>query len=106
MNTSRHSQLSPSEAAADAAQATAFGLRAVEVAVVVFGWLLVTPPFFVLAVVVVVPTALVLAVVLALVALLAAPTILVHRVLAHHREHHSTLFLHRLGFDRLVGGAD
>jgi hypothetical protein len=36
------------------------------------------------------------AVVAAVVAAIAVPTVLVRRVLAHHRAHGSTLFLHRL----------
>src|SRR3954452_8123761 len=96
MNTSRHSEPGPGEIGADALEATAVGVRALEVALVVFGWLLVTPPLLVLAFVVVVPTVVVLAVVLAVVAVFAVPTTLVRRVLAHHREHGSTLFLHRL----------
>lgn len=110
MNTSRHAGPSRDEIGADAVEATAIGLRVAEVILVLFGLLLVTPPLFAMAVVVVVPTAVVLAVILVVVPLFVVPTRLVRRVLAHHRDHGSTLFLHRLRLrataDRPVGAAD
>lgn len=50
----------------------------------------------ILAVVVVVPVIAIGADVAVLAGLIAVPTLLMRHVRAHHREHQSTLFLHRL----------
>jgi hypothetical protein len=86
----------PVEVTADLVEVTGAGLRIAEVGVVVFLGLLVCPPLLILAVVVAVPVIAVSAVVAAVVAAIAVPTLLVRRVLAHHRVHGSTRFLHRL----------
>jgi hypothetical protein len=75
---------------------TGGGLRIAEVGLVIFLGLLVCPPLLILAVVVAVPVVAISAVVAAVVAAIAVPTVLVRRVLAHHRAHGSTLFLHRM----------
>jgi hypothetical protein len=75
---------------------TGAGLRIVEIGLVVVLGLLVCPPLLILAVVVAVPLIGFSLVVAAVVAAIAVPTFLVRRVRAHHREHRSTLFLHRL----------
>jgi hypothetical protein len=75
---------------------TGGGLRVVEIGAVVLLGLLVCPPLLILAVLVAVPVVAVSAVVAAVVAAIAVPTVLVRHVLAHHRAHGSTLFLHRL----------
>jgi hypothetical protein len=84
------------DTAEEIAAVTGGGLRIVELALVTLLGLLVCPPFFILAVVVAVPVIAVSAVVAGVVALVAVPTWLVRRVRAHHREHGSTLFVHRL----------
>jgi hypothetical protein len=84
------------EVGADLIEVTGGGLRIAEVGVVIFLGLLVCPPLLILAVVVAVPVIAIAAVVAAVVAAIAAPTVLVRHVLAHHRAHGSTLFLHRL----------
>jgi Flp pilus assembly protein TadB len=84
------------ELAADLAEAGGDGLRVAEIGLVIFLGLLVCPPLLILAVVVAVPLIAISAVVAAVVAAVAVPTWLVRRVRAHHREHQSTLFLHRL----------
>jgi hypothetical protein len=86
----------PIEVTADLVEVTGAGLRIAEVGVVIFLGLLVSPPLLILAVVVAVPVIAISAVVAAVVAAIAAPTVLVRHVLAHHRAHGSTLFLHRL----------
>jgi hypothetical protein len=86
----------PVEVSAELIEATGGGLRIAEVGLVIFLGLLVAPPFLILAVVVAVPLIAIAAVVAAAVAAIAVPTLLVRRVLAHHRSHGSTLFLHRL----------
>ena len=86
----------PVEVSAELIEVTGGGLRIAEVGLVIFLGLLVAPPLLILAVVVAVPVIAVSAVVAALVAAIAVPTVLVRRVLAHHRAHGSTLFLHRL----------
>jgi hypothetical protein len=80
----------------EALEYTGGGLRIVEVALVVFLGLLICPPLLILAVVVAAPLVALALVVAAVAAAVVVPTLLVRRVLAHHREHHSTLFLHRL----------
>jgi hypothetical protein len=87
---------SPAEVGADLVEATGVSLRIAEVAVVVFIGLLVAPPLLILAVVVAAPLLAISAVVAAVVLAIVVPTALVRRVLAHHREHGSTMFLHRL----------
>jgi hypothetical protein len=93
---SRTDHLTPVEAAEEVIAVTGGGLRIVELAIVTLLGLLVCPPFFILAVVVAAPLIAISAVVAGVVALVAVPTWLVRRVRAHHREHGSTLFLHRL----------
>jgi hypothetical protein len=84
------------EAAEEVIAVSGGGLRVLELAAVTLIGLLVCPPFFILAVVVAVPVIAVSALVLGVAALVAVPAWLVRRVHAHHREHGSTLFLHRL----------
>jgi len=84
------------EVTAEVVEATGGGLRIAEVGLVIFLGLLVCPPFLILAVVVAAPLIAITAGVAAAVAAIAVPTVLVRRVLAHHRAHGSTLFLHRL----------
>ena len=86
----------PLEVSAEVVEATGGGLRIVEVGLVIFIGLLVCPPLLILAVVVAVPLIAIAALVGAVVAAIAVPTVLVRRVLAHHRAHGSTLFLHRV----------
>ena len=86
----------PVEVSADLIEVTGGGLRIAEIGVVVFLGLLVCPPLLILAVVVAAPVIALSAVVAAVVAAIAVPTMLVRHVLAHHRAHGSTLFLHRL----------
>ena len=86
----------PVEVSAEAIEVAGGGLRIAEVGVVTLLGLLVCPPLLILAVVVAVPVIAVTAVVAAVVAAIAVPTVLVRHVLAHHRAHGSTLFLHRL----------
>jgi hypothetical protein len=86
----------PVEVSAELIEATGGGLRIAEVGLVGFLGLLVAPPFLILAVVVAVPLIAIAAVVGAAAAAITVPTVLVRRVLAHHRAHGSTLFLHRL----------
>jgi hypothetical protein len=75
---------------------TGGGLRIVEIGAVGLLGLLVVPPFAILAVVVAVPAIAVAAVIAGAAALITVPTWLVRRVRAHHREHGTTLFVHRL----------
>jgi hypothetical protein len=84
------------EVSAEAFEVAGGGLRIAELGLVTFLGLLVCPPFLILAVVVAAPIIAVAAVVAAVVGAIAVPTLLVRRVLAHHRAHGSTLFLHRL----------
>jgi uncharacterized membrane protein len=98
MSTQKNTHPGPSEVSADVVEASGAGLRAVEVALVVLAGLLVAPPLLVMAVAVAVPAAVVLAVLGALYAVIAAPTVAVRRVRAHHRRHGSTAFLHRLSW--------
>jgi hypothetical protein len=77
-------------------EVTGGGLRIVEIGAAALLGLLICPPLLILAVIVAVPTIAIGAVVAAAFAAVAGPTWLVRRVRAHHREHGSTLFLHRL----------
>jgi hypothetical protein len=86
----------PLEVSAELTEVTGGGLRIAEVGLVIFLGLLVCPPLLILAVVVAVPVVAASAVVAAVVAAIAVPTVLVRHVLAHHRAHGSTLFLHRV----------
>jgi uncharacterized membrane protein len=86
----------PVEVTEEIVAVTGGGLRIVELGVVILLGLLVCPPFFILAVVVAAPIIAISALVAAVVAAIAVPWWLVRRVRAHHREHGSTLFLHRL----------
>ena len=81
---------------AEVVEATGAGLRVAELGLVVFLGLLICPPFLILAVVVAAPIIAIAAVVAAVAAAIVVPTLLVRRVLAHHRAHGSTLFLHHL----------
>ena len=74
------------EVSAEVIEVTGGGLRIAEVGLVIFLGLLVCPPLLILAVVVAVPV----------IATSAVPTVLGRRVLAPHRAHDSTLFLHRV----------
>jgi hypothetical protein len=99
MNTTQdvHStHLTSLEVGADAVEVTGAGLRIAEIGLVVLLGLLVCPPLLILAVVVAAPLIAMTAVVAAVVAAIAVPAILVRRVLAHHRAHGTTLFLHRV----------
>ncbi len=84
------------EVSAEVIEVTGGGLRIAEIGLVILLGLLVCPPLLILAVVVAAPLIAMTAVVAAVVAAVAVPTILVRRVLAHHRAHGTTLFLHRL----------
>jgi hypothetical protein len=84
------------EVSAEVIEVTGGGLRIAEIGLVILLGLLVCPPLLILAVVVAAPLIAMIAVVAAVVAAVAVPTILVRRVLAHHRAHGTTLFLHRL----------
>jgi hypothetical protein len=86
----------PIEVTADLVEVTGAGLRIAEVGVVIFLGLLVSPPLLILAVVVAMPVIAISAAVAAVATAIAVPTVLVRHVLAHHRAHGSTLFLHRL----------
>lgn len=86
----------PVELGEDLVEVTGAGVRVVEIALVVFLGLLVCPPLLILAVLVAVPALAVTALVAAVVAAVVVPTLLVRRVVAHHRAHGSTLFLHRI----------
>lgn len=102
MNTTQHirpprtGHPTPLDVGAEVIEVTGGGLRIAEIGLVILLGLLVCPPFLILAVVVAAPLIAVAAVVAAAVAAVAVPTVLVRRVLAHHRAHGSTLFLHRL----------
>jgi hypothetical protein len=101
MNTAKNSRPPVSghpsavEVSGELIEVTGGGLRVVEVGLVVLLGLLVCPPLMILAVLVAVPAIAISALVAAAVAAVAVPTVLVRRVLAHHRAHGSTLFLHR-----------
>jgi hypothetical protein len=84
------------EVTAELVEVTGGGLRIAEIGLVIFLGLLVCPPLLILAVVVAAPVIAMTAVVAAVVAAVAVPTVLVRRVLAYHRAHGTTLFLHRL----------
>lgn len=84
------------EEGADFVEGVGTGLRIAEIAVVTLLGLLVCPPLLLLAFLVAAPAVAVAALVAAVAAAIAVPTILVRRVVAHHRAHGSTLFLHRL----------
>jgi hypothetical protein len=84
------------EVTAEVVEVTGGGLRIAEIGLVIFLGLLVCPPLLILAVVVAAPLIAITALVAAVVLAIAVPTLLVRRVLAHHRAHGSTLFLHRL----------
>jgi hypothetical protein len=96
MNTTENIHPSAVELSAEVVEVTGGALRAVEIAAVTLLGLLVAPPFLILAVVVAAPFIAIGAVVAAVVGAIAAPTILVRRVRAHHRAHGSTMFLHRI----------
>jgi hypothetical protein len=89
-------QPTPAAVSAEVIEMAGGGLRIAEVGLVLFLGLLVAPPLLILAVVVAVPVIAISAVIAAAAAAIAVPTLLVRRVLAYHRAHGSTLFLHRL----------
>jgi hypothetical protein len=101
MNTTPHIHSSvaghtpAAELGADVAEVAGIGLRVIEIAMFAFIGLLFAPPLLILAVIVAVPTLAIAALVAAVVVAIAVPTALVRRVRAHHREHGSTMFLHR-----------
>jgi hypothetical protein len=90
-------QLTPVELSEELVEVTGAGGRVIEVGLVSLLGLLACPPLLILAVVVAVPAIALSALVAAVVAAVVVPTALVRRVVAHHRAHGSTLFLHRLG---------
>ncbi|WP_445149954.1 hypothetical protein [Baekduia sp. Peel2402] len=77
-------------------EVTGGGLRIAEIVIVGLLGLLVCPPLLILAVIVAVPTLAVVLAVAAVVAAVAVPAWLIRKLLAHHRAHQSTLFLHRV----------
>jgi uncharacterized membrane-anchored protein len=98
MSTSRHTEETPAELGADVVEGAGVGLRTVELAVIVLLGLLATPPLLVMAVAIAVPAVAVAALVVVPVAVIAVPVKLVRRARAHHQEHGTTLFLHRLSW--------
>jgi hypothetical protein len=82
----------PVELGEDVVEVTGGGVRVLELGLVLFLGLLLCPPLLILAVLVAVPALAVSAVVAAI----AIPTLLVRRVVLHHREHGTTLFIHRV----------
>ena len=96
MNATDNIHPSGLELTAELVEVSGGGLRAVEIAAVTLLGLLVAPPFLILAVVVAVPFIAMGAVLAAVVGAIAAPTILVRRIRAHHRAHGSTMFVHRI----------
>jgi Flp pilus assembly protein TadB len=81
------------EVTEEVVEVTGGGLRILEVGLI---GLLVCPPLLILAVVVAMPVIAFSAVIAVAAAAVLGPIWLVRRVRAHHREHESTLFLHRL----------
>jgi hypothetical protein len=96
MSTTDHIHPSGAEATEELIEVTGGGLRIAEIAMVGFAGLLLCPPLLILAVIVAVPAIAIGLVVAAVAAAILGPTALVRRVRAHHREHGSTMFLHRL----------
>jgi hypothetical protein len=96
MSTTNTTHPSDAELGADLVEAGGDGLRVVEIGLTIFAGLLICPPLLILAVVVAVPFIAIAAIVAAVVGAVALPVTLVRRVRAHHREHGTTLFLHRL----------
>jgi hypothetical protein len=96
MDTTNDIHASGIEVIEEVAEVTGGGLRIVEIGAAVLLGGLICPPLLILAVIVAVPAIATGAVVAAAFAAIAGPTWLVRRVRAHHREHGSTLFLHRL----------
>jgi Flp pilus assembly protein TadB len=86
----------PVELGEELVEVTGAGVRVAEVGLVILLGLLVCPPLLILAVIVAVPAIAFSAVVAAVVAAVVVPTWLVRKVVAHHRAHRTTLFLHRL----------
>lgn len=96
MSTTNDVHPNRAEVTADVVEGIGDALRVAEIGLAIFLGLLVCPPLLILAVVVAVPLIAIAAVVAAVVAAVAVPAALVRRVRVHHREHGSTLFLHRL----------
>jgi hypothetical protein len=96
MNTTDNIHLNRVDVAEEVIADTGGGVRIAEIGLVILLGLLVCPPLLILAVVVAVPVIAISAVVAAVAAAIVVPTMLVRRVLAHHRAHGSTLFLHRV----------
>jgi NhaP-type Na+/H+ and K+/H+ antiporter len=97
MSTTDNTQLltaepTPVELGEELVEVTGGGVRVLEVGLFLFLGLLLCPPLLILAVMVAVPAIAISAVVAAI----AVPTLLVRRVVLHHREHGTTLVLHRI----------
>ena len=82
----------PVELSEELVEVTGGGVRVLEVGLVLFLGLLVCPPLLILAVIVAVPALAISAVVLAIL----IPVLLVRHVVAHHRAHGTSLFIHRI----------
>lgn len=96
MSTTDNIHPSGAELTEELIEETGGGLRILEIGVVILLGLLVCPPLLILAVIVAVPALAFALVGAALFAAIAVPTLLVKKVVAHHREHGKTLFLHRV----------
>jgi hypothetical protein len=96
VSTTNNIHPTPVEVTEEALEVTGGGLRVVEIGAAILLGLLVCPPLAILAAVVAVPFIAVTALIAAIVAAIAVPIALVRRVRAHHREHGSTMFVHRL----------
>jgi hypothetical protein len=82
----------PVELGEELVEVTGGGVRVLEVGLVLFLGLLLCPPLLILAVIVAVPAIAFTAVAAAVL----VPFLLVRHVVAHHRRHGTTLFLHHL----------
>jgi hypothetical protein len=96
MTTSNHPHRTYAHGSEEVLDVANGGVRLLELAAAGLIGLLLSPPLLVLAAVVAIPSLAIAALVAAVVAAIAVPTALVRRVRAHHREHGTTLFLHRL----------
>jgi hypothetical protein len=86
----------PVELSEELIEVTGGGVRVIEVGLAILLGLLVCPPLLILAVIVAVPALAIAALVAAVAAAVVLPAMLVRHVVAHHRAHGTTLFLHRL----------
>jgi hypothetical protein len=84
-------QPTPVELGEEVVEVTGGGVRILELGLVLFLGLLLCPPLLILAVIVAVPAIAISAVAAAIL----VPILLVRHVVAHHREHGTTLFIHR-----------